>query len=35
MGAMLIVFAILIATGTVNWIANLMLEWFPGFASLG
>ena len=35
MGAMLLVFAILIATGTVNWIANLMLEWFPGFATLG
>ncbi|MHA6324965.1 cytochrome c biogenesis CcdA family protein [Roseivivax sp. CAU 1753] len=35
MGAMLLIFAILIATGTVNWIANMMLTWFPGFASLG
>lgn len=35
MGAMLIVFAILIATNTVNLIANLMLEWFPSFGSIG
>lgn len=35
MGAMLIVFAILIATGGVNLIADAMIRWFPGFASVG
>jgi len=35
MGVMLIVFAILIATGGVNLIGQWMLEWFPGFASIG
>ncbi|MDU8911203.1 cytochrome c biogenesis CcdA family protein [Aestuariicoccus sp. MJ-SS9] len=33
MGVMLIVFAILIATDTVNLIANAMLEWFPGWVA--
>lgn len=35
MGAMLIVFAILIATGGVNLIADAMIRWIPGFASVG
>jgi len=35
MGAMLIVFAILIATGGVNLIADAMIRWVPGFASVG
>ena len=35
MGAMLIVFAILIATGGVNLIADAMIRWLPGFASVG
>lgn len=35
MGVMLIVFALLIVTGGVNWIAQLMIDWFPGFQSLG
>ncbi len=35
MGAMLIVFAILIATGGVNLIADMMIRWFPGFSNLG
>ncbi|MFP7571897.1 cytochrome c biogenesis CcdA family protein [Marivita sp. S2033] len=35
MGGMLIVFAILIATDTINLIANAMLEWFPNWSSLG
>ena len=35
MGGMLIVFAILIATDTVNYISNLMIEWVPGFGNLG
>jgi cytochrome c-type biogenesis protein len=35
MGVMLIIFAILIATGGVNIIANAMLQWMPGFATLG
>ncbi len=34
MGAMLILFAILIVTGTVNLIAAAMLRWFPGLISL-
>lgn len=35
MGLMLILFAVLIATNTVNYIANLMLEWFPSFQTIG
>jgi cytochrome c-type biogenesis protein len=35
MGAMLIVFAVLIATDTINVIANAMIEWFPAFQSIG
>ncbi len=35
MGVMLIVFAVLIATGAVNMIANAMIQWFPGFTSIG
>ncbi|SFA74981.1 cytochrome c-type biogenesis protein [Poseidonocella pacifica] len=35
MGAMLILFAILIATDTVNWIAQKMIDWFPAFTSFG
>jgi cytochrome c-type biogenesis protein len=35
MGAMLIVFAILIVTGGVNLIAQAMIDWFPGFLELG
>jgi len=35
MGAMLVLFALLIATNGVNRIAAFMIEWFPGFASVG
>lgn len=35
MGAMLLLFALLIATGSMNVIANTLLEWFPGFAAIG
>ncbi|MGB7319717.1 MAG: cytochrome c biogenesis protein CcdA [Planktotalea sp.] len=35
MGVMLILFAILIATGSVNIIAAAMIEWFPSFGTLG
>ncbi|WP_425043495.1 cytochrome c biogenesis CcdA family protein [Primorskyibacter sp. S87] len=35
MGVMLIVFAVLIATGGVNLIADAMIRWVPGFANLG
>lgn len=35
MGGMLIVFAILIATDSVNLIADAMLRWFPNWTSLG
>lgn len=35
MGAMLILFAVLIATGGVNLIADAMIRWVPGFASIG
>lgn len=35
MGAMLILFAVLIATGGVNYIGQLMLDWFPGFLTIG
>ena len=34
MGGMLILFAILIATDTVNLIADAMIRWFPGWVSL-
>lgn len=35
MGVMLIVFAILIATGGVTLIADLMIRWVPGFVNVG
>ena len=35
MGLMLVVFAILIATGGVNLIADAMIRWFPGFLEVG
>ncbi len=35
MGVMLIVFAILIATGGVTLIADLMIRWLPGFVNVG
>ncbi|AFO87245.1 cytochrome C biogenesis protein CcdA [Phaeobacter inhibens] len=35
MGVMLIVFAVLIATGSVHYIAEAMIRWFPAFASIG
>lgn len=35
MGAMLILFAVLIATGSVNVIANWLIQTFPGFMNLG
>ena len=35
MGAMLILFAILIVTGGVNLIASAMIRWFPGFLNFG
>ena len=35
LGVMLIVFAILIATDTVNLISNAMIKWFPIFSRLG
>jgi cytochrome c-type biogenesis protein len=35
MGGMLILFALLIATDTVNLIADAMLRWFPNWSSLG
>jgi len=35
MGVMLIVFAILIATNTVNVIAAALIRWFPSFSSFG
>lgn len=35
MGAMLIVFALLIATNSVNYIAQWMIEWMPAFGTLG
>ncbi|MFS4583009.1 cytochrome c biogenesis CcdA family protein [Phaeobacter sp. C3_T13_0] len=35
MGAMLVIFAVLIATGSVRYIAEAMIRWFPGFASIG
>ncbi len=34
MGAMLILFAVLIVTGGVRYIAETMLEWVPGFQNL-
>lgn len=35
MGVMLIVFAVLIATGAVNLIADAMIRWVPAFQNLG
>lgn len=35
MGAMLILFAVLIATGSVNLIADAMIRWFPAFSTIG
>ena len=35
MGLMLILFAILIATDSVNYLSNLMIEWVPAFGKLG
>ncbi|PUB18916.1 cytochrome c biogenesis CcdA family protein [Yoonia sediminilitoris] len=35
MGAMLIIFALLIVTNSVNFIAQLMIEWVPAFSNLG
>jgi cytochrome c-type biogenesis protein len=35
MGAMLILFAILIATNSVNYIANWLIQTFPSFTSIG
>ncbi|MGR3759741.1 cytochrome c biogenesis CcdA family protein [Roseobacteraceae bacterium NS-SX3] len=35
MGAMLILFAVLIATGGVRYIAEAMIRWMPGFAAVG
>lgn len=35
MGIMLIAFAVLIVTGGVNLIAQAMIDWFPGFGSIG
>jgi len=35
MGAMLILFAVLIVTGGVQLIADAMIRWFPSFTSLG
>jgi cytochrome c-type biogenesis protein len=35
MGVMLIVFAILIATGSMNVISAALLRWFPGFIRIG
>jgi len=35
MGGMLIVFAILIATNSINIIAAAMIRWFPAFSSVG
>ncbi|KII18317.1 cytochrome c biogenesis CcdA family protein [Phaeobacter sp. S60] len=35
MGGMLIVFAVLIATGSVRYIAEAMIRWFPAFTNIG
>lgn len=35
MGAMLIVFAVLIATNSIVYIADAMIRWFPAFATIG
>ena len=35
MGGMLILFAVLIATNGVRLIADVMIRWMPGFATLG
>ena len=35
MGVMLIIFAVLIATNSMGYIANTMIRWFPSFSTLG
>ena len=35
MGAMLILFAVLIVTGGVNWIAQKLIDWVPAFQTIG
>jgi cytochrome c-type biogenesis protein len=35
MGVMLILFGILIVTGGVRLIAEAMIRWMPGFATIG
>ncbi|MFT6456985.1 cytochrome c biogenesis CcdA family protein [Pseudophaeobacter arcticus] len=35
MGAMLILFAFMIVTGGVRWLAELMIRWMPSFATIG
>lgn len=35
MGVMLILFALLIVTGTIDVIANAMIQWFPAFGRVG
>jgi len=35
MGAMLVVFAVLIATNSVGYISNALIRWMPSFTSLG
>ena len=35
MGAMLVLFAVLIATGSIKYIAELMIEWIPAFQGIG
>ena len=35
MGVMLMLFAVLIATGGVQLIAEAMIRWVPGFSAIG
>ena len=35
MGLMLIIFALLIATNSVNYLANIMIEYVPWFSLIG
>jgi len=35
MGVMLIIFALLIATNSVNYLANIMIEYVPWFSLIG
>lgn len=35
MGVMLVLFAVLIATNSITYIAEAMIRWFPGFTGLG